>query len=287
MSKRMWTRRDVFKGAAGLALRGALVGTAGVGYAAAIEPHWLSIEPVAVTLPHLDPAFHGYRLVQLSDLHMGDWLDRARLDEAVALVNTLQPDLIVITGDFVTHRPAESAHDLIGALRLLQARDGVLAVLGNHDQWPTSTVIRQVLRESNILNLDNDVHTIRRGSAMLHIGGVDDIWWGLARLERVLARLPADGAAILLAHEPDFADTSAATGRFDLQLSGHSHGGQVVLPFIGPPTLPQMGEKYPSGRYQVGSMIQYTNRGVGMVQPHVRLNCRPEITRFTLWARQS
>ncbi len=280
----MWTRREVLKGTAGLALRAALVGTAGVGYGTRIEPRWFDIEPVAVTLPRLDPAFHGYRLVQLSDLHMGDWRDRARLDEVVALVNTLQPDLIAITGDFVTRRPADSAHDLIGALRLLQARDGVLAVLGNHDQKPNTAVIRQVLQESNILNLDNDVHTIRRGGAALHIGGVDDVWFKMARLDQVLARLPADGAAILLAHEPDFADISAATGRFDLQLSGHSHGGQVVVPLLGPPHLPEMGEKYPSGRYQVGRMIQYTNRGVGMVRPHVRLNCRPEITRFTLWA---
>jgi hypothetical protein len=157
-------------------------------------------------------------------------------------------------------------------------------VLGNHDQWPTPAIIRQVLRESSILDLSNTVETLRRGRAALHLAGVDDAWHGLARLDRVLARLPAGGAALLLAHEPDFADTSAATGRFDLQLSGHSHGGQVVLPFVGPPTLPEMGEKYPSGRYLVGGMVQYTNRGVGMVRPHVRLNCRPEITLLTLQA---
>ena len=102
----------------------------------------------------------------------------------------------------------------------------------------------------------------------------------------MLARLPRTGAALLLAHEPDFADITPPPGRFDLQLSGHSHGGQVVIPFLGPPTLPEIGEKYPSGRYQVGGMIQYTNRGVGMVRPHVRLNCRPEITLLTLHAAQ-
>ncbi|MBZ0286049.1 MAG: metallophosphoesterase, partial [Anaerolineae bacterium] len=85
-----------------------------------------------------------------------------------------------------------------------------------------------------------------------------------------------------LAHEPDYADISAATGRFDLQISGHSHGGQVVIPFIGPPVVPPYSKKYPLGRYQVGTMIQYTNRGVGMISPAVRFNCRPEITVFTL-----
>jgi predicted MPP superfamily phosphohydrolase len=284
MSQQLWTRREVLKGGAGLALRAALLGVAGVGYGTRIEPGWLDIEPVAVALPRLDPAFHGYRVAQLSDLHLGDWLTRERLDEVVALTNTLQPDLIALTGDFVTRRPADAAQDLIAALRGLRARDGVVAVLGNHDQWPTPAIIRQVLRESGIADLSNTVETLRRGGAALHLAGVDDAWHGLARLDRVLARLPGDGAALLLAHEPDFADTSAATGRFDLQLSGHSHGGQVVIPFVGPPTLPEMGEKYPSGRYQVGGMVQYTNRGVGMVRPHVRLNCRPEITLLTLQA---
>jgi predicted MPP superfamily phosphohydrolase len=97
-----------------------------------------------------------------------------------------------------------------------------------------------------------------------------------------LERLPEEGAAILLAHEPDFADLSARTGRFDLQLSGHSHGGQVKLPLFGIPYLPRFARKYPRGRYQVGKMILYTNRGLGMVHLPFRFNSRPEITLFTL-----
>ncbi len=85
-----------------------------------------------------------------------------------------------------------------------------------------------------------------------------------------------------MAHEPDYADTSAATGRFDLQLSGHSHGGQVIIPFLEPVVLPDYARQYPVGRYQVGAMVQYTNRGLGMISPHVRFNCRPEIALFTL-----
>jgi predicted MPP superfamily phosphohydrolase len=94
--------------------------------------------------------------------------------------------------------------------------------------------------------------------------------------------LKDDSAAILLAHEPDFADISMRTNRFDLQVSGHSHGGQVVFPFYGPPILPYLGQKYPSGLYRVGSMLQYTNRGVGMIDPPIRFNCPPEITMFEL-----
>ena len=102
------------------------------------------------------------------------------------------------------------------------------------------------------------------------------------RLWRVMRRLPEEGAALLLAPEPDYADESVKAGCFDLQLSGHSHGGQVVFPLLGPPILPELGRKYHQGRYQVRDMIQYTSRGIGMVEPRVRFNCRPEIPIITL-----
>jgi len=111
---------------------------------------------------------------------------------------------------------------------------------------------------------------------------VDDIWEGRVQLKALQTQVPHDGAAILLAHEPDFADKSSVTGRFDLQVSGHSHGGQVVVPFYGPPVLPFLGQKYPSGLYKVGDMFQYTNRGVGMARLPIRINCPPEITIFDL-----
>jgi len=105
---------------------------------------------------------------------------------------------------------------------------------------------------------------------------------GDVRLDEVIAHLEENSAAILLVHEPDFADESAATGKFDLQISGHTHGGQIVIPFLGPPVLPPSGRKYPSGLYKVGDMLQYTNRGVGTDTVSVRINCPPEITIFVL-----
>ena len=138
-----------------------------------------------------------------------------------------------------------------------------------------------IYKESGVLDLNNTVHVLESGGESLYLAGVDNICYGLDRLEVVEAKTPPDACAILLAHEPDFADTSARDGSFDLQISGHSHGGQVVLPFIGPPHLPRWGRKYPQGLYRVGDMLQYTNRGVGMVPPYWRLNCRPEITIFT------
>lgn len=119
---------------------------------------------------------------------------------------------------------------------------------------------------------------------MLHFAGVDDVMEGRSRLDLVLQELPEDGTAILLAHEPDFADVSAATGRFDLQLSGHSHGGQVRLPLLGAPYLPPFSQRYASGLYEVGDMWQYTNRGIGFVDARLRFLCRPEITVLTFEA---
>lgn len=258
---------------------------AGTAYTTLIEPAWIDISHVTLNLPRLAPAFCGYRVAQVSDIHLGDWMNTDRLSDVIRAVNGQSPDLIAITGDFVTRHAERQASDLTSGLRQLHARDGVVAVLGNHDYWSNPQVIRDLLPKSGVRELPNSVWTIQRGDAQLHIAGVDDIWEERDRLDLVLDALPREGAAILLAHEPDFAETSAAAGRFDLQISGHSHGGQIVAPFVGPVHVPYLSRKYPIGRYRVGEMIQYTNRGVGMIRPYVRLNCRPEITIFHLHAK--
>jgi len=275
-------RRELLRRAAALTLVAGAVGVAGLEYTRTIEPSWIEITSVHVRMPGMAPAFDGYRIAQISDLHLGDWLTPAQLAQVVRTVNGIDADLIAVTGDFITSHAPKHAQDLITTLRDLHAPDGVAGILGNHDHWSNAGVIRSVIAESGMLDLDNAIHTLQRGSALLHIAGVDDIWERKDRLDDVLAAMPREGAAVLLAHEPDFADTSAASGRFGLQISGHSHGGQVIVPFIGPLELPLYAKKYPLGRYQVGQMTQYTNRGIGMLQPHVRLNCRPEITVYTL-----
>ena len=252
-----------------------------------VEPGWLAVEQVTLKLPRLAPAFSGFRLVQLSDIHYGDWMNRERLQQVIRLVQAQEPDLVVMTGDYLLGHVWNASvrallEEMVEEFRVLTAKYPTLAVLGNHDYWTNAANVRVGLRNAGIRNISNDVHTLEKNGERFHIAGVDDIWEGHDRLDVVLDRLPEDGAAILLAHEPDFADTSAETGRFDLQLSGHSHGGQVVLPFIGAPVLPYLGWKYPSGLYRVGEMFQYTNRGVGMASIKVRFNCRPEITVFTL-----
>jgi predicted MPP superfamily phosphohydrolase len=275
--------RSRLRALASLAAGGLLASAATAGYAFGVEPNWIELVPVSLRLPRLAGAFDGYRIVLFSDIHLGDGLDRTHLEQIVAHINRQRPDLVAIAGDFVSNQAPRHAPGL-DALGALSAPDGVVAVLGNHDYGAGVATVRRVLAESGVRVLANTVQTLRRGRAPLHIAGVDDVMARRARLDLVLAELPADGAAILLVHEPDFADLSAATGRFDLQLSGHSHGGQVVLPFHGPLVLPHHARRYPSGRYQLGSMTHYTTRGVGTELLRVRFNCRPEITVLTLRA---
>ncbi len=278
------SRRRFLKISALSAVATTISGVGGFAYMHEVEPDWVEVVRLTLTLPRLDAAFDGYRLVQFSDIHMGTGMTPDRLERIVQMVNAEAPDAVAITGDFVTVGDVDLlAKPLVDPLSQLVAVDAKVTVLGNHDYWTDADRVRQIARESGLTELGNRVLTLRRGEAQLHLAGVDDYWEGHARLDDVLAQLPDEGAAVLLAHEPDYADVSAPSGRFDLQISGHSHGGQVRLPLLNRPlVLPRYGRNYPAGQYQVGSMIQYTNRGVGTIAPVVRFNCRPEITVFTL-----
>ena len=253
-------------------------------YALRVEPAWLDVVELPLTPGNIPPAFNGYRIAHFSDIHMGDGMTRERLHEVVEIINAAKPDLIAFTGDFVTYRAPFDLDDLIVPLRALTAPDGKFAVMGNHDYRAYRPLIRRVINESGFVHLDNRVHTIQRGENRLHIAGVESLLRRRARLDLVLKQLPRDGAAILLAHEPDFASVAAATRRFALQLSGHSHGGQIRVPVLTRFALPSFGQRYVMGLYRPGRMLLYVNRGLGMVGLPMRFNCRPEITLITLAA---
>jgi predicted MPP superfamily phosphohydrolase len=247
-----------------------------------IKPDQLEIIPLTVPCNRLDPSFNKYRIIQISDIHMGTWINYSRLENIISIINQQYPDLIVITGDLITDFRIDLFESMTDLFRLLKPKDAVLAVRGNHDCWIQKSRFQKVLLQGGVIDISNAFYTIYRGKACLHIAGVDDVRYGHDCLDGILSTMPAYGAAILLAHEPDFADTSALTDRFDLQLSGHSHGGQVVLPLIGSPFLPQLGRKYPKGRYQVNGMVQYTNRGIGTASIQFRYQCPAEVTIITL-----
>jgi predicted MPP superfamily phosphohydrolase len=281
------TRRDFLKLLWHGFLSSTVLATGGVGYRALVEPGLFSIETVALKLKKLPRSFSGLRVAQVSDIHMGGWMNLERFQQVADLVLAEKPDLLLITGDFLLgHRLTvdikQAIDDLTKVLSSLAGSVSSFAVLGNHDYWIDQATVRAMLAASGVTDLTNTVSTLTRGGDSLHLCGVDDVWEGDVRLEEVVAQLDDSNVAILLAHEPDYADVSAATGKFDLQISGHTHGGQVAIPFLGPPILPYLGRKYHTGLYKVGDMFQYTNRGVGTGRLPVRFNCRPEITIFVL-----
>ena len=255
-------------------------------YARYVEPQWVAVRRLELILPRLAPEFDGYRIVHMSDVHMDRWMTPERLARIVGLVNDQEPDLVAATSHFITHSPLSStahlAPRLVEPLSGLRAPDGVVAVLGNHDHRAGAERVRPHLLKAGVAELANGVRTLRRGSSELHVAGVDSMYMGKDRLGVVLGGLPEGGAAVLLAHEPAFARSSATVGRFDLQLSGHSHGGQVRFPILGALLYPEHSRPYPDGLYRVRGTYAYTSRGLGTVLSRLRANCRPEISVLTL-----
>jgi uncharacterized protein len=240
------------------------------------------LERVEVIIPGLDPGFNDYRIVNISDIHLGQWITPKHLEGVIDMVNDQKPDAVAITGDFVSYTLDDVKSDLEASLKRLKPQELSVAVLGNHDHWLGADNIREILQRCNIIDVSNDVYTIKRGKAQLNLAGVDSVMLNKHRLDLVMEKLPEEGPAILLAHEPDFADISSTTGRFSLQISGHSHGGQLIIPGLGTFIRGPHFLKYPHGRYQVGNMVQYTSRGLGTNVFWFRINCAPEITVFNL-----
>ncbi|MDH5508349.1 MAG: metallophosphoesterase [Anaerolineae bacterium] len=249
------------------------------------DPKWIEVKPVSITLPRLPAAFNEYRVVQISDIHMGTWMTSERLRVIVDLVNQQEADVIAITGDFVSYNAELWKNELITILQTLHSNDAVVGTLGNHDYWSDPEIIMDIMRDSQIIALTNDVFAIRRGDDKLNFCGVSSQYVGQDRLDLVIEKLDHGECNILLAHEPDIANQSAASGYFDLQLSGHAHGGQFILPFWGPVLRVRHAHDYPMGKYQIGEMVQYTSRGLGTSSIPLRINCPPEITVFTLRTR--
>jgi hypothetical protein len=259
----------------------AMAGVGGYVYGTHLEANWLAVKRVVVPIRGLPDAAEGLRLVHLSDFHLHPVTQLDHIRKAIEVANGLKPDLILLTGDYVTDY-AEAIFELAPVLGRLDANYGVFAILGNHDLWTDRAVVQRGLAEAGIPVLVNDGVTVPIGRGALHVAGLDDAWSGQPDLDRALRSCPAGVPAVLLAHEPDFADAYSQDPRVSLQLSGHSHGGQVRLPGLGALILPPYGKKYDYGLYRVRDMWLYTNPGLGLVVPGVRFNCRPEVTEITL-----
>lgn len=239
-------------------------------------------------LPRWPERLNGFTVALLSDFHFDPCFSVHPLHAAIPMVNRLHPDLIVLAGDFVSvplfgnkKKAALAAAPCARLLRQMTAPHGVWAVLGNHDVDTDRKHVTAALQAESIQVLANQSQAIERDGARIWLAGVQDVLVGNADLPKTLRGVPLGEAVVLLAHEPDFAD-QAARFPIDLQLSGHSHGGQVRIPFLPPLYLPAMAKKYVWGTYQVGPLALYTNAGIGTIGVAMRLNCPPEITLLTL-----
>jgi predicted MPP superfamily phosphohydrolase len=259
-------------------------------YAYRVEPVWLRTEALDLLLPRLDPAFDGYRIVQLSDLHVGPAVPESHLRRAVELANSLEPDLIVVTGDLVDRAGKSDAPEIAASiLGGARAGDGVLASLGNHDlgvYHPDADAdeaavarIGGAVRQAGVRLLCNAAETIERGGGRLRVAGLGDLWGGHFDPAGVARRRPKD-CTIALSHNPDTAPELARRG-FDVVLSGHTHGGQIYLPLLGPPYIPLRHKEYLAGHFRLGEMQLYVNSGLGWSH-RIRFGSRPEVTLLRL-----
>ncbi len=288
MTNPLLSRRRFLQLAGGLAISGA----AGFGYARLLEPtrllepNWVEVVEQPLAIANLPDHLAGLRIAQISDIHLGQYTGPEKLLDAVLRVNRLAPDLVFLTGDYVT-RTAGQASGLVEPLRALTAP--AYAILGNHDLWTDRTSVTSYLAQTPVRLLVNQGVEALPG---LFVAGVDDLWSGGPDIRAALDGAPAGAVSLLLAHEPDYFDRVVqADAPVAVQFSGHSHGGQVRIPSATPdgaglwtraPILPRYGERYPIGLYRVGQRQVYTNRGLGVWPLPYRFNCRPEITVFRL-----
>ena len=260
-----------------------------------VEPRLLLVREVTVTSPDLPPEFDGVRVAFLTDIHRGPAFSEERVREVVEKTNALAPDLVLLGGDYVSSDQSYIPSG-IGPLVGLKARLGKFAVLGNHDYWYSAPKTRAALAGAGIEDVENRGEWVGapgkgRGESgpegpshnpRIRIAGVGDLWEATQDLPAALADAKPGDFVILLSHNPDFA-MRLPEGSVDLMLSGHTHGGQVTLFGLWAPVLPiEGGQRLRSGVIQQGATTIIVSRGIGLIAPHVRFCCPPEIVVVTL-----
>jgi len=253
-----------------------------------VYPYRPVLERIELTLPpdHLDLA--GMTIAFITDTHVGPFIAVEDLQRAVALLDGEAPDLVLLGGDYISEssRHSRDTTDVLAGV-VSAAPLGGYGVLGNHDLVMSNTGsltrVEEEFERAGIPLLRNEAAEVRYGGASLYIGGIDETLLGDDQPGDTFAQIPDGAAAIALWHEPEFAELAAAQGAF-AQLSGHTHGGQVRLPGIGPVGLPIHGKRYVMGHAVADGMAIYTSRGVGVYRPPVRYGCPPEVTLITLVA---
>ncbi len=255
-------------------------------YAGEISRHELSVEEHTIHLARLPDAFRGMRIVQASDFHYAEYTEPFFLREMVRKINRLKPDMVVLTGDFISFAPLSASFARRCAPACAEILGGIecplrYASLGNHDYFIKPRNVAGPLEEHGIRVLTNAATALERDGQRLWLAGLGSMCTGDSQPRRAIPRTAAREAVILLAHEPDILP-EVARHNVDLMLSGHTHGGQVRFPFLPPFHLPEFGQKYVEGWFRLGSTQMYVNRGIGAVGLPFRFRCPPEITVITL-----
>lgn len=268
-------------------MRNALLKLAGLGaagavltglYARYIEPRWVQTVHLDLFLPDHYAELSGLSIGFVTDTHVGPHFSLNDLDRTTRIVERERPDILIFGGDFLSESPLYLRGLQHQLTRMVQsARLGAWGIWGNHDLANLRDRVAPVLADSGITILTNESARVETGQGDLWLGGVDDLLLGKADPARTFADVPADAPLIALWHEPD--GVARLTEWHPLViLSGHTHGGQVRLPFVGPLATPDMGKTYVAGGYLIGNTQLYVSRGIGMYRPPVRFNCRPEVT---------
>ncbi len=236
----------------------------------------LEVQRVSVPVPDLPPPFEGFRIVQLTDIHHGPYTRVEDLNRLVDLANREEPDLAVLTGDFVLNS-RRYIRECVGILGRLEAKEGIYAVLGNHDhrEGPQETVA--CLTEQGIEVLDNRNVSLEREGRVLCLAGVADLEEDKPDLERTFAGVPEERARILLSHNPDIAEFLDSR-RADLIIAGHTHGGQFIFPLIGAPVMPNVYRKYREGLRGDAPAQVFVSRGIGVTLLPIRIACPPQMS---------
>ena len=258
-------------------------------YSGEIARHEIDLVPHTLAIANLPSAFNGFRIAQVSDIHLDEFTEPFFLERVVRHVNTLAVDMVLLTGDFVTHGSLTFLNGQRASYRCAEILSTLtcplrFACLGNHDVAVSAPLVINSLTSNHIPVLVDEHVPIERNGSRFWLSGVNDPGTTNPELDLAIPPRP-DGPVILMAHEPDYADTLLQHPRghlVDVMLSGHTHGGQIRFPFLGPLVLPPMGKKYAEGFFKLANMQLYVNRGIGAVGIPFRLNCPPEITIFTL-----
>jgi predicted MPP superfamily phosphohydrolase len=253
------------------------------GYGVLVRRRWFRVVERDVKVHGLDARFDGLRIAHLSDLHIGTLTPKSWGLAWSRAANRRAPDLAVVTGDMVTSGTDfhEDVADVIGALR---APGGVFASMGNHDYFGEGEPLVSMLRERRVRVLRNEGAVIEKGGARLWLAAIDDTWTRRDDLARALKGRPQGSMTILLAHDPASFDGAAEAG-VEVVLSGHTHGGQVAVPFLYRfLSLARIAHPYNVGFYRRGRATLYVHPGLGTTGPPIRLGVPPEVTILVLRA---